>query len=107
MAEPPEFWSFLVSNLIVFVIGLGLTGLSARAYWRLRKPSLGSATVGFALITLGAVSDALYDLGTRGVGTRGGIYGIGSRDLLLLHTTQSVLLALGLAALFYSLRQRR
>jgi hypothetical protein len=106
MAEPPEFWTFLISNLGVFVVGFGLTGLSARAYRRLDKPSLGWATAGFALITLGAVSDGLYDLGASGIGTPGGIYGIGNRDLLLLHTAQSVLLALGLAALFYSLRQR-
>lgn len=106
MAEPPEFWTFVGANLLVLLIGTGLTLLSSQAYRRLGKQSLAYATAGFALITVGAVVDAIYDFGLRGVGNPGGIYDVSARELLLLHAGQSVLLAVGLAILFVSLQRR-
>lgn len=104
MAEPPEFWVFIAANLLVLGVGAGMASLSVRAYRRTGKPSLRYASVGFALITVGAVSDAVYDLGIRATRfTR--LYDISGRELLLLYAAQAVLLGLGLAALFYSLRR--
>lgn len=100
MAEPPEFWLFVLSNILVLVLGGVLTGLSLAA--RRRSPGnrafLG-ASVGFGTITLGTLVEAGYELGVRGS------YHLGGRELLALHTVEGVLVAVGLTALFYSLRQ--
>lgn len=99
MAEPPEFWAFLLSNLLVLVLGGVLTGLSFTAFRRSHTPAFRSATAGFGAITLGALVEAIYELGIRGT------YHLNGRELLALHSVEGVLIALGLAALFYSLRQ--
>lgn len=98
MAEPPELWAFLLSNVVVFVFGGAITALSLLAYRRSGTPSFRSATVGFGLITVGALVEAAYQLGLRGS------YELPARELLMLQTAEGVLIAGGLAALFYSLR---
>ena len=97
MAEPPEFWLFLASNLLLLITGGTLTGLSLRAYRRNRKRSFQGALIGFGTITLGSLIEAIYELGIRGS------YELGGRELLALHTVEGVLIAVGLGALFYSL----
>lgn len=100
MAEPVEFWTFLASNLVVLAFGGVLTSLSLVAY--LRNPenrAFGAATAGFGAITAGAMVEAVYELGIRGS------YELGGRELLALHTVEGILIALGLAMLFYSIRQ--
>lgn len=97
MAEPPEFWAFLLSNALVLLLGALLAGLSALAYRRdSSNSSFAWAAAGFGVITIGAVVEAIYELGIRGS------YHLGGRELLALHTVEGVLIALGLATLFYS-----
>lgn len=100
MAEPPEFWTFIASNLLVLVLGGIMTALSYLAYRRTEdRPSLKWAVWGFGFITFGTLVEAIYELGIRGS------YELGGRELLALHTVEGILIAIGLAALFYSLRQ--
>lgn len=98
MAEPPEFWTFLASNVLLLLLGGVLTFLSYQAYKRNRENrSFLWAMAGFSAITLGALVEAIYELGIRGS------YELGGRELLALHTVEGVLIAVGLGALFYSL----
>lgn len=100
MAEPPEFWMFIASNLLVLVMGGIMTTLSLQAARRnTDHPSLKWAVWGFGVITFGTLVEAIYELGIRGS------YELNGRELLALHTVEGVLIALGLGALFYSLRQ--
>ncbi len=100
MAEPPELWAFIASNLLVLLMGGTMTVLSWQAYRRnTDRASLVWAVGGFGMITFGTLVEAIYELGIRGS------YELGGRELLTLHTVEGVLIALGLGALFYSLRQ--
>lgn len=100
MPEPPEFWAFLASNLLVLLMGGLMTGLSFLAYRRnVDHTSLIWAVGGFGVITFGTLVEAIYELGIRGT------YELGGRELLALHTVEGILIAAGLGALFYSLRQ--
>lgn len=97
MAEPPEFWAFLVANSVLFVAGGVLTGLSYRAYHRIRQSTLRLAAGGFALVTLGGLVELVYQLGIRQD------YHLGGRESLALQTVESLIIAAGLAVLFFSL----
>ncbi|MFB6123650.1 MAG: hypothetical protein ABEJ78_09355 [Haloferacaceae archaeon] len=99
MAEPPEFWAFIASNLFVLGSGAVLTILSYQAYRRSRTRAFRLAAAGFALITTGALVEAVYEVGIRRS------YHLGGRELLLLHTVEGVLIGAGLMALFYSLKR--
>lgn len=100
MAEPPEFWLFIASNLLVLMFGGILTALSLAALRRSpENPAFRGAVFGFGAITLGTVLEGVYELGIRNS------YYIGGRELLVLHSIEGILIATGLAALFYSLRQ--
>lgn len=99
MAEPPELWTFIASNVLILCTGGVMTALSLSAYRRSRERSFGIAVIGFGLITVGGIADIVYELGIRQS------YDLGGRELLALHTVQGVIIALGLAALFYSLRE--
>lgn len=100
MAEPVEFWTFLASNLVVLAFGGVLTGLSLVAYRRNpERRAFGAATVGFGAITVGALVEAVYELGIRGS------FELESRELLALHSVEGLLIAAGLAALFFSIRR--
>ncbi|MFC5366175.1 DUF7521 family protein [Salinirubrum litoreum] len=96
--EPPEFYAFLLSNLLTLALGGTITGLSYRAYRRAGESAFGTAAAGFGLITLGSVVEGIYELGIRG-------YELSGRELLALHTVEGVVIALGLATLFYSVTQ--
>lgn len=98
MAEPPELWTFAIANLVAFVLGLLMTGLSLIAYRSSdRSPSFRNATIGFGLLTLGMVVEPSYQLGWKND------YNITGRELLGLQTIEAVLLGLGLGVLFYSI----
>lgn len=100
MAEPPEFWTFVLSNAIVGVLGVVLTGLSLLAYRRdPTKRTFVLAATGFGAITLGSLVEAIYQLGIRGS------YWLGGRELLALQTVEGVLIGVGLAVLFYAIRR--
>jgi len=97
MAEPPEFWAFLVANSVLFVAGGVLTGLSYRAYYRVGRSGLGLAAGGFALVTVGGLLELAYQLGLRQD------YHLGGRESLALQTVESLVIATGLGVLFFAL----
>lgn len=98
MSNPPEFWAYLLSNGLVLVLGGVMVTLSAAAYRRAGRRSFAFASVGFGLVTLGSLVEAVYELGIRQS------FALGERELLALHAVEGVVVAIGLAALFYSLR---
>lgn len=100
MAEPPEFWTFVLSNAVVGVLGVVLSGLSLLAYRRdPTNRSFVLAAAGFGAITLGSLVEAIYQLGIRGS------YWLGGRELLALQTVEGLLIGTGLAVLFYAIRR--
>lgn len=99
MSQPPELWVFALTALFVLVPGLGMTALSAGAYYRRGRRELAVAALGFGAITTGGVIDAVYQFGVRGT------YELGGRELLTLQAVESALLGAGLLALFLSLRR--
>jgi hypothetical protein len=98
MSDPPEFFLFILANLFVLSIGTALTALSLATYRRHGNPTHRVGAVAFGAITLGGVADAIYELGVRGS------YEITGRELLALHSVESILIGAGLASLFYALR---
>lgn len=99
MAEPPELWGFIASNLLILAAGGTMTALSLRAYQRSHNRSFATATIGFGLITVGGIIDIIYELGIRNS------YELPGRELLALHTVQGVVIAAGLATLFLSIHR--
>lgn len=99
VANPPELWAFLLSNASVLVLGGLLVGLSGAAYRRTGRRSFAIATVGFGLITFGSLVEAVYELGVRRS------FALSEQELLALHAVEGIVIAVGLAALFYSLKR--
>lgn len=98
MAEPIEFWTYVLTNFMMFAFGIVLTGLSYFAYRSgQRRPSLRNAMVGFGLITIGGLIAPAYQLGIRGA------YDLGGRELLVVQSVEGLFLAAGLGMLFYSI----
>lgn len=97
MAEPVEFWAFVVVNSILFVAGSVLTGLSYRAYLRVRQDTLRLAAGGFGLITLGGLLELIYQIGIRQD------YHLSGRELLALQTFESSIITFGLLVIFYAI----
>lgn len=98
MAEPPEVWTFAAANVVSFVFGAVLTGVSYLAYrYRGRSASFLYATLGFGTITAGGLAEPVYQLGFKTDNTASG------RELLALQTIEGLLVAAGLGLLFYSI----
>ncbi|MFB6106259.1 MAG: hypothetical protein ABEJ70_04725 [Halobacteriaceae archaeon] len=97
MAEPPEFWAFLLGNAGTLVVGGALSLLSFRAYLRTRHRSLELAAAGFGFITVGTLVEVGYELGIRGS------FDLSGRELLTLHTVESLVIMSGLVVIFYAL----
>lgn len=93
----PELAAYLLSNALVLLLGTLLVGLSGAAYRRVGDRAFATAAAGFALVTFGSVVEAVYELGVRGS------FDLATRELLAVHAVEGVLVALGLATLFYSL----
>ncbi|MEF8853105.1 MAG: hypothetical protein V5A44_03080 [Haloarculaceae archaeon] len=93
----PELTAYLLSNALVLVLGTALVGVSVAAYRRTSERAFATAAAGFACITLGSVVEAVYELGVRRS------FELTSRELLVTHAAEGVLVAVGLATLFYSL----
>lgn len=96
---PPELWAYVLSNLLLLGIGSVLTMLSVLAYRRMDRRALLGAAVGFGVVTIGSLVEAIYELGIRGS------YELSGRELLALHTVEGVLIAAGLGVLFLSVRR--
>lgn len=98
MADPPELWSFILANLFVFAFGTGLTAFSYVAYRRNEGVHFRNAAVGFGMVTVGGGAiEPLYQTGLKGS------YELGGRELLAMQSIEAVLVATGLAMLFYSI----
>lgn len=97
MAQPPEVWTFLASNVLTFLLGGSMTFLALKAYRRERTRALLFAVVGFGLITAGTLLEGIYQFGIKGT------YFLTGLELLQLQTIERVVIALGLFALLYSL----
>ena len=94
-----QLWMFITSNLLVFALGSALTVLSYKAQRRLNQPNLKFTTLGFALITISTVVEAIY-----APGIAGGDW-LTTGQLLTLYTIESLLIASGLGCIAYSLLQ--
>lgn len=88
---------FVLANVLQFVFGLTITGISYWAYRTSgRKASLRNATIGFLCITVGGVLAPVYELGLRGD------YNITAQELLKLQILEGTVIGIGLAALLFS-----
>lgn len=97
MAEPIEFWTFILTNFMMFAFGLILSTVSYLAYRADRgRISLRNATIGFGLLTIGGLVAPAYQLGFRGA------YELSGRELLIVQSIEGLFLAAGLGMLFYS-----
>lgn len=94
----PELWTFVLANVGLLIVSRVLTGLSYLAYRRNdRQSSYKFASIGFGLVVLGGLIEPLYQLVVRGD------YNITGGELLLLQTGEGLLIASGLALLFYAI----
>lgn len=98
MAEPLEFWTYVLTNFMMFGFGLMLTGLSYFAYRTdTTRVALRNATIGFGLLTIGGLVAPLYQIGYK---TQ---YQLDGRELLAIQSVEGLFLAAGLGMLFYSI----
>ncbi len=98
MAEPLEFWTFVLTNFMMFGFGFLLTGLSYFAYRRdTSRVALRNATIGFGLLTIGGLIAPIYQIGYK---TQ---YQLDGRELLAVQSVEGLFLAAGLGMLFYSI----
>jgi hypothetical protein len=102
MANPPELWAFVLSNIGLFVVSITLTALSYHTYrQRGRQTSYQIATVGFGFVVLGGLVEPIYQLVLRGD------YHITGAELLFLQAGETLLIAVGLGALFYAITHHK
>jgi hypothetical protein len=99
VANPPQLWTLVLSNVFVFLVGGGLTVLSYRAQHRLEEDALRYVTLGFGLVTASTVAEVVYASAIAGPFT------VSGRQLLTLYTVESLLIGTGLASVFYAIRQ--
>lgn len=101
MAEPLEFWTYVLTNFTVFGFGAVLTALSYLAYRAdPERRSLRNSTVGFGLLTVGGLVAPAYQLALTGR------YELGGRELLAVQSVEGLFFAAGFGMLFYSLYRR-
>lgn len=99
MANPPQLWTLVLSNVFVFLVGGGLTVLGYRAQTRLEEESLRYVTLGFALITASTVAEVVYAPAIADG------FAVSGPQLLTLYTIESLLIGVGLGSIFFALRQ--
>ena len=98
MSEPPEVWAFALANLGLFVVSSVLTGLSCVAYRRSDgRRSYLLSTVGFVCVVLGGLVEPVYQFVVRGDSN------LNATELLWLQAGEGILIAVGLALLFYAI----
>lgn len=100
MAEPPEFWSFVLTNFLMFGFGLFLTALSYYAYRADRsRQALRISTLGFGSLTIGGLVAPAYQIGVKNS------YELAGRELLAVQSIEGFFLASGLGLLFFSIHR--
>ena len=91
MAEPPELWTFLVTNAIILVIGGALAAFSFVAYRRDHESRFLVAAIGFALVTVGGGGvEPFYQVIFKDG------YALAGRELLAMQSVEAFLVAAGL-----------
>lgn len=98
MTRSPDVWLFVLSTLLTSGLGLILTAVAYKSYKRERADFLLFTTLGFAFLTLGTITEALYEFSLNS-----GFPAFG-RELYFLRTVESFIIALGFLLLIYSLR---
>lgn len=96
MIENHWFTTFVFANIVQFMFGLIITGLSFSAYRSSGKSSFRLSTVGFLFITIGGVLAPVYELGITQD------YNITGLELLQLQIMEGTVIAVGLALLLLS-----
>lgn len=76
----------------VFLLGVGITWFSYKAYRRTGEPFLRSATIGFAVIAIGVFIEGV-------------LFNFSTLDLTTVHIIESLAIGLGLFILHLSLRR--
>lgn len=98
MANPPGFWSFVITNIGFVIVSCLLTGLSFLAY-RMSdgQQSYAIATIGFGCILLGGATElvVIYLFVPDFILT--------GTEFLYLQASENVLTASGLGFLFYAI----
>lgn len=98
MSEKPELWAFVLANVGLLVVSGLLTALSYLAYrQRNGQRTYFIATTGFGFVVLGGLVEPLYQLRT------GLDFTISSTEFMLLESLETVLIAMGLGLLFYTI----
>lgn len=100
--HPPELWIFAVTNLLTLVLGAVLTVLAYKAYRREGLHAFLIVTAGFALITVGTITEIVYELSTNDI--LGGGFTAFGKELFLLRAVEGAFIALGLLLFIYSFR---
>ncbi|MFH5800823.1 hypothetical protein [Haladaptatus sp. CMAA 1911] len=95
-----EFFGFLLVNILTLIFGSVLSILSYHAYRRRKIQSFKIATIGFVIITIGTIVEAIYEIGIRRS------FELTGQELIILHSMESLLLAIGLGLLFYSITRQ-
>ena len=102
MAEPPELWAFVFANTVLFVFSSLLAVLSYVAYRQSDgQQSYLTAVLGFTAVVLGGLIEPTYLLGVKSG------YDLTGVEVLLLQTSESALIAAGLALLFFAIVRHR
>lgn len=98
MSKPPELWAFLIANALLFISSGVLALLSYIAYrQRNRQKSYLMTTIGFSLVVIGGLVEPTYQLVVRGD------YNLNGTELLWLQSGEGILIAAGLALIFYAI----
>jgi hypothetical protein len=98
MNELLSLWLFVIVNMLVFLFGCLITGLSYLAYHSSeRNPSFKTTTLGFGLITIGCIVEPVYQFGIKRD------FNVSSLELLQLQALEGTFIALGLILLFSSI----
>ena len=98
MARPPELWAYVFAYTVLFVFSSLLAVLSYVAYRQSDgQQSYLTAALGFTSVVLGGLVGPTYQLGLKSG------YGLTGVELLLIQTSESALIAAGLALLFFAI----
>lgn len=89
---------FVVANLVHFVFGIAITGISYYAYQTKGKKTVHrNSTIGFFFIAVGGILAPVYELGIKAD------YTISAQELLQLQIIEGTVIGVGLAFLLVSI----
>ncbi|MFB6165774.1 MAG: hypothetical protein ABEJ31_11500 [Haloarculaceae archaeon] len=98
MVRSPELWAFIGANALDFVVSGSLTALSFQAYRHSGgQRSYAAATLGFASLLLAGLVEPAYHLLVLDAPVAA------VEELLFLQACESILIAIGLALIYYAI----